>query len=1033
MKASMRMLGLEPTNLTQDIGPSSNRSAILLLDYQNEFLKEGGKCYGQVSGMLKSLGVLEKAPKLLDFARKRNAMILYSPVVMRESEMFWVNKAEEGRSFYEQQGLFTANTWHCEIAHVVEPKTTDTILRDRCGFSAFLGTDLLSHLQENKVKHFFVAGFLTDMCVYRTLIDATELLVDTTIYVISDCCAARSIEDHNGALEKLRGKSIHVVDASEAKSVLTKCAESMKQDSLLGNDEWLMIDKIFAAGGVEKEEAMDGDILLSLIGNIGSKPTNAVSSLTSTIRNVGQKRQVSRDEMHSILFKRKSRMTFLEKLPLFLLMIYMPFLYSISTRIPFIFVALEITKARDRKLWVVGLVLGVYQSSRALGNLIIVSFGGDNPFHRLQLPLIFSSLFGWFFLSLYGRPDETSIFLFQPYFESDSIFWPLFALFFVGLCETIVILQRSIMIETAKESPSGVIDEAILGNRFSLQYAFVSFGAVVAFMVGGWLYTNYGFYTVCDFGIMIQFYHLFGAILYLAFDKKSKKNLKSKDLDGHDVVRSVIYQFTTFSVISKYSQGVANSTGLLLKSESSELSAAAIKAKEDRVLNHSLSEMYRNFFHQNSDDVASFAALIASTGKRESSASFTKRPLATNIGKRQLSKLVLSLMKTHGDGKLTEGEFVSFWAPRVYLSMFESSQESSVSVIWPYMRAVVATQAIAALCIGVFLSTALLSYTERFEMKASQVGVLLGIGELLGCIGIFAKTLFSSFGSFKPNNNLIPKAMISRPLNVPFVLIFAGMCSMLFSVDNRVFAIMCQMMYSSVNDLSVSLMNELIGTSLPPNKFKYYQGIGQWLRRLGNMITAVLGPILYEFSSGLPFLLFGGIVIVWALILWSLMYAHAARIDAANVVDDGKEDDQEEKEKEIHPCLVKSGIVQPFQPFLETTRTHWYILEQRYYAMNKDRIDESLNGWKKASVDISLMEHRIRCLAAALEVERHQRRALEDRMYARVTNGHPSPITPDKPTTIVAKNTMNEMMEIMEESDDDSDASKISSGESPVF
>lgn len=555
------------------------------------------------------------------------------------------------------------------------------------------------------------------------------------------------------------------------------------------------------------------------------------------------------------------------------------------------------------------------------------------------------------------------------------------------------------MIETAKESPSGIIDEQVLANRFSMQYAFVSFGSMVAFIAGGWLYTNYGYYTVCDFGILVQIAHLLGAILYFFLAKNSKRSLKSdNDLDGNDLIRSVIYQFQAKSVISRYSQGIANGTETALSSESSTgLAAAAIKAKEDRVLNHSLGQIYRQFFNDEAvDDAASLEGLLASIDEAEAIASTaTKRPLAMSIGKQKLSKLVLYLMKLNGNGRLTEGEFVKFWAPRIYLSVFESSQEASVTVIWPYMKAVVATQAVAALCIGIFLSTALLSYTERFDMEASQVGILLGIGESLGMVIIFVKTFASSLGDYKSNRYLIGKAIISRPLNVPAVIIFAGICSILFSVNNVAFAVVCQMLYSSVNDLSVSLMNELIGTSLPPNKFKTYQGMGQWLRRLGNMITALLGPVLFGVSKGLPFQLFGGIVIVWALILWSLMYAHAARMEASIEANGSKKKKGQKRkltrtnitglqEIKYNAFLDDTGLVEMFMPFLKTSGTPWHILEQHYYAMNKDRIDEKLNTWKRASVDISLMEHRIRCLSAALEVEKDQRRALEDRLYARV-------------------------------------------------
>lgn len=359
----------------------------------------------------------------------------------------------------------------------------------------------------------------------------------------------------------------------------------------------------------------------------------------------------------------------------------------------------------------------MYQTSRALGNLIIVMFGGKDPFKRLQVLMSFIPLLGWSFLSLFDRPSGISLFSFTPYLsETDGggtgTIMPLFALFCVGLGESIVILQRSTMMETAKAS--GIVDESLVAQRFTFQYAFVSLGAAAAFIVGGWIYSNMGYYAVCDFGMIVQFLHLFGVVVFLCLVTNSKKSLK---------------------------------------------------------------------------------------------------------------------------------------------------QNTSVNIIWPYMRAVVATQAISALCIGVFLSTALLSYTARFPDRcgASQVGLLLGIGEGTAVVGIFTKSLLTG-RKFKKSKSVllgVLRAIISRPLNVPFILFVASLSCMLFSVDNYIVAVTFQMTYSCVNDLSVSLMNELTGTSIPPEQFKYYQGIGQWLRRLGNVLTAILGPIFFGIDEKLPFLFFG--------------------------------------------------------------------------------------------------------------------------------------------------------------------------------
>ena len=700
----------------------------------------------------------------------------------------------------------------------------------------------------------FRRGFLTDVCVYKTAVAAAEALPDMKTYVVSDGCAAKSVATHETALANISKKGVDVVSSKDAKSILSACATSKKKSALDGSDEWLMIEKIFSAGGVGKNKRMSVDELQSLVKALPSS-SMVLSDLSQKVRRKGGNR-MSRVDMHKILFQRKPRSGFFEKLPLFVVMIYLPLFYSISTRIPFIFVALEITVARGRELWEVGLILGVYQTSRAIGNLLIVILGGKNPFKRLQLPLIVSALFGWFFLALYGRTGP-GLFSFKPYFGdgSDDI-QSLYALFCVGLCETIVILQRALMTETAHESPSGIIDESVLAKRFSIQYSMVSLGAVVAFVLGGWLYTEYGYFAVCDFGILIQIAHLIGVLAYFALAKKSKRDSTKDELQGNDLIRSVIYQFQSVSVIAKYAHDVANGTENAWNSEASGLSAAIASAKSDRVLNYSLKQIFQHYFssRKDRDDISAMEQLLESIEKLDTGVSLaSRRPHAMAVGKRKLAKLLLFFMKSTEESMVTEAEFVSFWGPRVYLSMFESSQAASVSVTWTYMKAVIVTQAIAALCIGIFLSTALLSYTSRFDIDAARVGLLLGIGEGLGVVTIFGKSFLPDRGK-KPG---ILATIVSRPLNVPCVLILASLCSMFFSINNFVVAVLCQMVYSSVNDLSVSLMNELAGTSLPADKFKYYQGTGQWLRRVGNMITAILGPIFFGIDPSFPFIFFG--------------------------------------------------------------------------------------------------------------------------------------------------------------------------------
>lgn len=192
-------------------------------------------------------------------------------------------------------------------------------------------------------------GFLTDVSVYQTLTAAGELLPEMPTYVIADGCAAKSMDKHSNALNDLEQKGINVISASEAESILKECAKSSKQSRLDGSQEWLMIDKIFSAAGVGRNESMGIDTLNSLMATTMQSGSSQI--LTTLIDNVGTfgETQLSRSQMHQILFKRKPRSSYLENFSLFILVSYLPFLYTVSTRLPFIFVALEITQGRGRK------------------------------------------------------------------------------------------------------------------------------------------------------------------------------------------------------------------------------------------------------------------------------------------------------------------------------------------------------------------------------------------------------------------------------------------------------------------------------------------------------------------------------------------------------------------------------------------------------------------------------------------------------------------------------------------------------------
>ena len=140
------------------------------------------------------------------------------------------------------------------------------------------------------------------------------------------------------------------------------------------------------------------------------------------------------------------------KVSIFLLLFVLPTLYSMSTRLPFIFLALEVTRpfnttadpsagapggyGRGGTLLQVSLLLGGYQTCRALANGIIGASSVTDPFRTFFLPQATLAACGWLVSAL---------------LEHGGSPWYLFIFCLVGLSETIVTIQVAALKETRND------------------------------------------------------------------------------------------------------------------------------------------------------------------------------------------------------------------------------------------------------------------------------------------------------------------------------------------------------------------------------------------------------------------------------------------------------------------------------------------------------------------------------------------------------------------------------------------------------
>ena len=60
------------------------KTAILLIEYQNDFTAEGGKLHDGVKGVMESTGMLSNTSSLVEKAREKGCTIVHAPIVFSD-------------------------------------------------------------------------------------------------------------------------------------------------------------------------------------------------------------------------------------------------------------------------------------------------------------------------------------------------------------------------------------------------------------------------------------------------------------------------------------------------------------------------------------------------------------------------------------------------------------------------------------------------------------------------------------------------------------------------------------------------------------------------------------------------------------------------------------------------------------------------------------------------------------------------------------------------------------------------------------
>lgn len=198
----------------------AEKTGIVLIEPQNDFLSEGGTMYAFIKEQLKERKVISNLQELLAGAREKGVKIFFVPFHSFEEGFPELKKggpAYEGLRGLEigmeadwGTGAWLRGTPGPEIIKELTPQKGDIVVEGKKTLDAFHSTALDYLLRANEIENAVFAVFHTNWCVESSARSAYDKGYRVT--VISDCTATDTEREQRYAEEVIFPKIGKVLD-----------------------------------------------------------------------------------------------------------------------------------------------------------------------------------------------------------------------------------------------------------------------------------------------------------------------------------------------------------------------------------------------------------------------------------------------------------------------------------------------------------------------------------------------------------------------------------------------------------------------------------------------------------------------------------------------------------------------------------------------------------------------------------------------------------------------------------------------------
>lgn len=174
------------------------KTAIVLIEYQNDFTSEGGVLHGAVSEVMESTGIMDNTAKVVEAARAAGATVMHAPITFAPG-YGEISKHPYGILKGVVDGnAFVKGTWGAAIVDELAPQDGDIVVEGKRGLDTFASTNLDFMLRSKGIETIILGGFLTNCCVESTMRSGYEN--GYQVITLTDAVAATSAAEHENAI-----------------------------------------------------------------------------------------------------------------------------------------------------------------------------------------------------------------------------------------------------------------------------------------------------------------------------------------------------------------------------------------------------------------------------------------------------------------------------------------------------------------------------------------------------------------------------------------------------------------------------------------------------------------------------------------------------------------------------------------------------------------------------------------------------------------------------------------------------------------